>query len=147
MTLFKHPLKLLVAAGAIATLSACAGTGTRDHMVINNEIQNATPNTVFVSRSTGFSGSAVRIAIEVDGVVVAQLSNNQVTSFELPAGEHFIKATFGGLAGATTESASLRYVEDLTQPQFLNVSLRTNFLTSELILSEVSARSFAGTVR
>lgn len=146
MSIVNSVSKFLCVLFTLGALTACAGTGTRDKAAIHQQIANATPNTVFVSRSTGFGGSAVRIAIEVDGVVVAQLSNNQVASFELPIGEHFIRAKFRGAAGVTVASATLRYVEDLTKPQFLNVAKKSKLIGAELILSEVSPRSFVGTV-
>lgn len=135
----------LVAAATLTGLAACSGTGTTDPNQINALIAAADGNTAIVARDTGFTGSAPRIFVSMDGAQVAALGNNEVASFQATPGPHLLSLRFEGI-DIGLETNTLSFSNDPNRTQFFVVSLKQKFVGAEMKITEVSADSFRGIV-
>ena len=138
--------KSLIALTSVLAIAGCAGTGTKDKNAINALIQNADGNTAIVARSTGFAGSAPRVAVLMDDQQVASLGNNEVGSFTASGGQHILSIDFEGPEiGLRTNT--LNYVNDPSKTQYFVITLESNLLGADMTISEVTASSFPSFVR
>ncbi|MBO9452880.1 hypothetical protein J7426_21635 [Tropicibacter sp. R16_0] len=142
----KFPLKSAVLFCSLGLVAACTGTGTREVDAINSALQQADGNTAFVLRSTGYAGSAVPIAVLLNGQEVESLAVNEVGTFQTPPGKHVLNIDFKGIdLGLRTNS--LTYVNDPSKPQYFVINLKQQFASAKMTISEVSQESFLDAVQ
>lgn len=133
--------KVILAICALV-LGGCAGEGTQDAKEINNNIQKADGTTAFLSRNTGFTGSAVPIYVLLDGQRVATAGNNEVVSFKAPPGKYTLTVEWGGVSGFVNEINTLTYTNGPNDVQYFTISFKDQLFGARTIISEVTASSF-----
>ncbi len=125
-------------------LAGCAGTGMKSSGLVFSQIDELRgTNTVFVSRDTGYTGSAALISVKLNGAEVGDLGDGEVISALGKSGSNVIEVGFSGIASLgmsmeKTQTFNLRAEEG----GFFIINMKSGLLTNELQLLEVSESTF-----
>ena len=137
-------IRIMTFAAVLGFLAGCAGTGVKSTGAVFGQIdaQRGT-NTVFVSRDTGYVGSAALISVKLNGSEVGKLGDGEVISALGQSGSNFIEV---GFTGAASLGMSMEKTQTFTlgaeEGGFFIINLKTGLLTNELQLLEVSESTF-----
>ena len=80
-------------------LMGCVGTGTRNFSSIQRIVDDSSATAVIVLRDTGFGGLAALMDINLNGLTIATLGNQEMTAHLVEPGNHVIQAAFTGIGG------------------------------------------------
>ena len=131
---------------ATAVVSACTGSGTSGTEKIINEVQAANPDSIFVYRDTGFSGSGALMQVLLNGEDQGTIGIKESLELEVPRGLNEIEIRYTGLAALTTPD-KLQFENDGNKANYFIISQKHSFLSAEIILVETTAQSYVSQVQ
>ena len=123
-------------------LTGCAGTGTRDFSLIQPIVDDPDATAVVVLRQTGFSGSGALMDINLDGMTIATLGNQEMIAHLIEPGNHVIQAAFTGIGGIGVNDPVSTFEVDDGEKKYFIVQLRTGLITNTVTLIEVTRSGF-----
>ena len=100
MTILAHYIKTFSSMVFVSLfLMGCVGTGTRNFSSIQRIVDDSSATAVIVLRDTGFGGLAALMDINLNGLTIVTLGNQEMTAHLVEPGNHVIQAAFTGIGG------------------------------------------------
>ena len=121
-------------------LYGCTGTGTKSTPSLLPAMEDETRTAVFVSRRTGYAGSARLMEVTIDGASIGTLGNKEAVSHDVSAGEHVVQVRQTG-PSILNEPTKI-FTVDEGQKAYFVVDLTTGFFKNTLKLTAVTRDSF-----
>lgn len=117
----------------LAVAAAAQSDSTQTIDTVNNA-------KVYVIRSTGHVGSAVKLRVLVDSIVYCKIKNNRYSVIYVSPGAHDFYATSWD-APRTKEKLALKLPLEAGKTYYLTIRMKQRFFENEIYVEEITANT------